>query len=193
MEDFIRIWHKKASEKFCKNVIETFENIEKDSELSAFIVENKNQFSSKEFGRRDAAIFLETPQLNQGDLCTELLSIIHECFLEYISEFSQLQDVKLTNRCNLKIQKTGPRGGYHTWHYESNAGSDSWNRELVWMVYLNDMPIGEAETEFFYQHKRIVPTEGTVVIWPAAMTHVHRGNTVYTRNKYIATGWWYKS
>ena len=60
------------------------------------------------------------------------------------------------------------------------------------MIYLNDMPEGEAETEFLYQKKRVGPTRGTVVIWPAGMTHVHRGNPVYTQDKYILTGWYYK-
>ena len=89
--------------------------------------------------------------------------------------------------------KTTAKGGYHHWHYETLAGTDSYSRELTWMVYLNDMPDGEAETEFLYQARKVKPTQGTVVIWPAGMTHVHRGNTVYTKDKYIATGWWYKT
>ena len=60
------------------------------------------------------------------------------------------------------------------------------------MIYLNELPLGEAQTEFLYQSIKLPPTQGTVVIWPAGFTHLHRGNTVYTTNKYIATGWWYK-
>lgn len=192
MEDFIRTWPGRGSEKFCKRIINAFDEIENDLELSKTIANNTTQFANGEFGRRDRAIFLEDPKYNKQDICTDILYLIHDCLLEYIEEFPQLKNMGLNNRCNLKVQKTAPQGGYHTWHYESNAGSDSWNRELVWMIYLNDMPAGEAETEFFYQRKKIQPTQGTVVIWPAAMTHVHRGNTVYSQNKYIATGWWYK-
>lgn len=65
-------------------------------------------------------------------------------------------------------------------------------RELVWMIYLNDMPEGEGETEFLYQKRRINPKAGRVVIFPAGLTHVHRGLTVYTQNKYILTGWFNK-
>jgi hypothetical protein len=60
------------------------------------------------------------------------------------------------------------------------------------MIYLNDMPDGEAETEFFHQRRRIKPTAGTVVIWPAGFTHTHKGNTVLTQDKYILTGWYIK-
>jgi len=192
MEDFIRIWPNKGTPEFCNSVIEAFEEIIANPDFADGVINNTKQFDNGEFGRRDIAIFLEEERFKKGPLCTTLLYLIHDCLMEYINEFPQLKNMGLSNRCNLKIQKTPPRGGYHTWHYESNAGQDSWNRELVWMVYLNDMPEGEAETEFFYQGRKIRPTQGTVVIWPAGLTHVHRGNTVYKQNKYIATGWWYK-
>lgn len=192
-ENFIRVWPNRADESFCKELIETFDKIVADPDLKSYIKDNSNQFDQGIFGRRDLAIFLEDPAFRQFSLCDRLLALINNCLLEYLDEFNILKGLNLTNRANLKIQKTEPLGGYHQWHYEANAGPDSWSRELVWMVYLNDMPPNEAETEFFYQKCKIQPTRGTVVIWPAAMTHVHRGNTVYTKNKYIATGWWYKS
>lgn len=192
MEDFIRIWPGRGSPELCNSIIEAFNQIEKNPELQDLIANNTTQFSNGEFGRRDKAIFLEDERFNQGPLVTKMLYLIHDCLMEYIEEFPQLKNMGLNNRANIKIQKTKPQGGYHTWHYESNAGSDSWAREIVWMVYLNDMPEGEAETEFFYQRRKIRPTQGTVVLWPAALTHVHRGNTVYSQDKYIATGWWHK-
>ena len=51
------------------------------------------------------------------------------------------------------------------------------------------MPDGEAETEFLYQKRRIKPEQGMMCIFPAGLTHVHRGNTVFTQDKYILTGW----
>jgi hypothetical protein len=128
---------------------------------------------------------------NKADLCSKYLYYLHDCLNEYISEFSQLKDLNMTNNCEMKLQKTPPRGGFHIWHYE-NAGINYHSRELTWMIYLNDMPEGEAETEFLFQHRKVRPTRGTVVIWPAGMTHVHRGNTVYTQPKYILTGWYNK-
>jgi hypothetical protein len=62
---------------------------------------------------------------------------------------------------------------------------------LVYSAYLNT--IEEAgETEFLYQKLRVAPKENTVVIWPAAFTHTHRGNVVHgDKSKYIITGWFY--
>jgi hypothetical protein len=61
------------------------------------------------------------------------------------------------------------------------------------MLYLNTLSTEEAgETEFLYQQRRLQPTENTTVLWPAAFTHAHRGNTVFgERSKYIVTGWFY--
>ena len=61
------------------------------------------------------------------------------------------------------------------------------------MIYLNDIEEG-GETEYQYQLRRIKPTTGTVVMFPAGMTHVHKGNLVMGQeNKYIVTGWYIKS
>ena len=57
------------------------------------------------------------------------------------------------------------------------------------MLYLNDIPEGEGETEFLWQGLRVQPKAGTMLIWPAFYTHTHRGNAVYSCSKYIATGW----
>jgi hypothetical protein len=46
-----------------------------------------------------------------------------------------------------------------------------------------------GETEFLYQHMRVKPEQGTLVIWPAAFTHTHRGNPPLSNEKYIVTGW----
>ena len=91
-----------------------------------------------------------------------------------------------------KFQRTKPGGGYHIWHHE-NGSYYFQQREIVWMIYLNDIEDG-GETEFLYQKKRIKPTQGTVVIWPAAFTHTHRGGLLCgDKDKYILTGWYIKS
>jgi hypothetical protein len=61
------------------------------------------------------------------------------------------------------------------------------------MLYLNTLELNEAgETEFLYQQTRLQPQKNTMVVWPAAFTHAHRGNVVHGTNcKYIVTGWFY--
>jgi oligoendopeptidase F len=122
----------------------------------------------------------------------ELNATLNPCLNSYREEFGHIVNLFLTTKNFYKVQKTMPYGGYHIWHYEQLANDqDSHNRELVWTLYLNTMPDHEAETEFLYQKTKVQPKEGTVCIFPAAMTHLHRGLTVYSYPKYIATGWYY--
>jgi hypothetical protein len=92
----------------------------------------------------------------------------------------------------MKTQRTDPGGGYHVWHGEQGNG-DHAHRVLVYMLYLNTLEASEGgETEFLYQKERYQPVENTMILWPAAYTHTHRGNTVLgDRSKYIVTGWFY--
>ena len=192
MEDFIRTWPGKVTPDDCQATINAFEQVINNPDLTAHVHNNDKQFDNSNLGRKDLAIFLETPELDLAELGSKYLYYLHDCVMEYIHEFGQLNNIKLTNNKCLKMQRTLPMGGYHVWHYENGDRPEAYNRELVWMIYLNDMPEGEGETEFLYQRKRIRPTQGTVVIWPAGMTHPHRGLTVYTQPKYILTGWYSK-
>jgi hypothetical protein len=193
MENFIRTWTNFVPADICQETIDAFEKIIADPEFKDLITNNSTQFSNTNLGRKDISIFLEDTRYQKLDLVSKYLYLLQDCLMEYISEFGQLSNVPISNKANIKVQRTMPLGGYHQWHYENGDGPNSHNRELVWMIYLNDMPEGEAETEFLFQCKRIRPTQGTVVIWPAGMTHVHRGLTVYTQPKYIATGWYHKT
>lgn len=87
-----------------------------------------------------------------------------------------------------KIQKTLPSGGYHVWHNERHWNIGTTNRVMVYTLYLNDVEEG-GETEFLIQSKRVKPKQGTVVLFPAEYTHIHRGNPPISNVKYIMTGW----
>jgi prolyl 4-hydroxylase len=75
---------------------------------------------------------------------------------------------------------------YHTERFSSKFPAV--NRHLVFMTYLNDVPIG-GETEFYYQKIKVRPQKGLTLIWPADWTHTHRGNPLADNNKYIISGW----
>ena len=88
---------------------------------------------------------------------------------------------------DVKAKRIPIGGGFHKWHYE-NAAYQTANRSFVIQAYLNTVKNG-GETEFLYQNKRINAVQGTVLIWPAAYTHVHRGNPPIGQDKYILTTW----
>lgn len=92
----------------------------------------------------------------------------------------------------INIQKyIADQGGYPYWHcelYPKADNGETLHRVVLWTIYLNDA-FAEGETEFFYQHRKIKPRTGSLLIAPTAFTHTHRGNMPKGGNKYIATSW----
>ena len=111
----------------------------------------------------------------------------NECYAHYANEFAPLKDSDTHGIFGNKVQKTGIGQGYHVWHYESGTRV-ACHRLLTHIVYLNDVEEG-GETELLYFHKRFKPKAGTMLIFPAAFTHTHRGNPPLSNEKYIITGW----
>jgi hypothetical protein len=85
------------------------------------------------------------------------------------------------------IQRTRP-GEYYHWHIDGGSHTFS-HRQLVAIWYLNDVDGPGGETEFRYQDVKIVPRAGKLILFPPFWTHEHRGVTLQSGAKYIATTW----
>lgn len=80
------------------------------------------------------------------------------------------------------------RDGYPLYHAEWTPSYHARRRRLAYIVYLNDVKNG-GETVFLNQKERIHPKAGTIVVFPAWDTHLHKGAMPLSNDKYIATGW----
>jgi hypothetical protein len=136
--------------------------------------------------RKDIARYFERDCV---ELANETNTILNSGLDLYREKYPSVGMINFYSQV-VKVQKTYPKGGFHLWHSEQGEHQNA-SRCLVWMIYLNDTLIGEGETEFLEQGIKIQPKKGTVVFFPAAWTHTHRGNPVYNCTKYIATGWYY--
>ena len=124
--------------------------------------------------------------LRDKDLANEFLSFFNPCFNLYSEKYPQIpQPLEVVG---WKIQKTLPTEGYHMFHTEQGNLPEEIKRIGVWTLYLNTVEEG-GETEFLHQLKRVKPQKGTLCIFPAGYTHAHRGNTPFSGEKYIITGW----
>ena len=85
-----------------------------------------------------------------------------------------------------QIQYYKPGDGFYTWHVDG-SGKDGCDRAFVYITYLNDVPDGG--TEFYYQDYTVKAEKGKTVLFPAGLTHKHRGQISETQDKYIITGW----
>jgi len=189
-KDFIGIFPDVYPKGFCEHMVVEFD---KQQQLGAGI-DRQNSEGVPKHSKNDYQMFSNDNNIisakfedrNPRDIFFEGLQ---KCFEIYGNEFSVIKNIKI-NCKNMKMQKTSSGGGYHVWHSEQGNGNQA-NRGLVYSLYLNTLPQeANGETEFLYQQRRINPVGNTVVLWPAAFTHAHRGNPVYGDNtKYIITGW----
>ena len=184
-KDFIGMYDNMLSKERCQEIID---KMEFHMDINPSEIRNgKEQFSNGDVGRKDYQIFANKVF---GGISQDINKILDICIRAYSDEFFILKDIGKIRSDEIKLQKTPPRGGYHVWHCEHGAGRGHEGRVLAWTLYLNDVPDGEGETEFLWQGVRVKPKTGTVCIFPASFTHAHRGNPVYSCDKYIATGWY---
>jgi len=191
-DNFIGIFTDVYDEGFCEHLIAEFE---RNKTLGAGTNRQDGEGAKKTI-KDDYNMFCNGKNLQFEDFLgirtiDFFYAGLQKCFDNYTKEYSCLQSLDL--KCKImKMQKTSSGGGYHVWHSEQGNNENA-NRGLVYSLYLNTLdPRNCGETEFLYQQKRIRPVENTLVIWPAAFTHTHRGNPVYgDASKYIITGWFY--
>jgi hypothetical protein len=169
----------------CDSVIKTLEDVVTGNPSEVCVSQGEFQYPNGKLGRNDESIFLQDAD---RQMYYDFNNYLNDAVGQYINDFAVLKNSQFRSSC-IKVQKTKVGGGYMEWHCEKSSHEVS-NRILVWTAYLNDLPEGEGETEFLYQHKRFRPKKGTVVIFPADFTHTHRGNPPLTTTKYIATAWY---
>lgn len=190
--DFIGLYENVYPDGFCNHMIEEFERL-----LSSGMCGNRqNSENVSKTSKQDEFFSLNfrnhTPSPFNGDCSMGIFwNGLQKCYEEYSCEYDILKDLPI-NCTTAKMQKTNPGSGYHIWHCEQNQGEMA-NRALTYILYLNTLDNdGAGETEFLYQKLRIPPKHNSLVIWPAAYTHTHRGNVVHgKKSKYIITGWFY--
>ena len=161
---------------------------EADNALNAAMFKGLMQYLRKYPHTLIAPLMLQVPDEKPG----KMRRLSAEDFM--IMPDTQLGDIAraMLRPGAINLQRyTANEGGYPYWHcelYPKDALCDTLHRTVLWTIYLNDS-FEEGETEFLYQHKKIEPKTGSLLIAPTAFTHTHRGNKPINGDKYIATSW----
>jgi hypothetical protein len=189
IEDFIGHFDGLVTSEFCKKIINHFQRVEEINKTVSRSEHNKVSPLEQEnkiyyFINEDNQILID-----QGTkILSEFNQAIEAAAQIYRKEYPVLNQVARHQLSyDVKIQKTMPGEGYHIWHCERDGVTRA-RRLLLVMLYLNDVESG-GETEWLYQHKRIEPKEGRLVICPSSFTHFHRGNPPLSGPKYMINGW----
>ena len=88
------------------------------------------------------------------------------------------------------LQSYEPGEGFKKWHCDwtiSNEATEPVHRVLAWILYCND--VISAGTEFHWQKHHEKAERGKLIIFPAGISHIHRGRISNNQRKTIATGW----
>lgn len=188
IDNFIGVFSNVYPDGFCKHLVDEIERLEYlGAGFTRKQSDNANAHDKQDFQIYGNGIH-SIKDFNNQTVPRLFYDGLQVCFNEYADKYSVLYHNKLDAQY-FKLQKTKPGEGYHVWH--SEKGENNVSRVLTFILYLNTLDHESAgETEFLYQRRRIRPIENTMLIWPAAFTHAHRGNVVHgTNNKYIVTGW----
>ena len=189
-KDFIGTYTDVFPSDFCDHIVSNFENSLKHG---AGLTRQESE-GVLPLHKSDTHIFYGMDHCNPfSDYCGKNFQDtfwdgMDECIKDYGATYPILleENVRATS---FKLQKVCPGEGYHVWHCEHTCINPS--RVVAFMLYLNTLDDEECgETEFLHQQTRVRPVENTVLLWPAAYTHTHRGNPVYgNKSKYVITGW----
>lgn len=189
--DHIGIFENAVPDDMCDVIIDVFDNYIENKmtpEIEKWTSVGEDQFPDGSMSRKDEQLYLECVDLK---LAMQLNTFIGQAFEQYVKHYGGItQNNDPVSSWTTKIQKTVAGGGYHKWHCENGVFMYR-DRVLTWMIYLNDIPPENGgSTEFLYQKLALHPKKGTIVLWPAAYTHMHRGGFLTGPiDKYIATGW----
>jgi hypothetical protein len=196
IENFVGIYEDAFTPEFCQDAITRFDRLaENGLAKSRQELNDAGKATKDDIAIWTGGLYQEGEPDAEADMVNMSTKIGIEfnevywgkCYPHYAEHFDPLKTSATHAVYANKVQRTKVGQGYHVWHYESSSREAS-NRLLTHIVYLNDVEEG-GETELLYFNKRIKPKAGTLIIFPAAFTHTHRGNPPLSNDKYIITGW----
>lgn len=191
IENFVGVYEDAFSKEYCNNVIEQFNLCQE----KGFAINRQDAEGAGRTVKDDTSVYTgnfytsETAVAGLDGLISKEFNEVYwgKCYPHYAENFSVLKESGAHGIWGNKVQRTNIGQGFHVWHYES-SNRECANRLLTHIVYLNDVQEG-GETELLYYQKRYAPKAGTLLIFPAAFSHTHRGNPPLSNDKYIITGW----
>jgi hypothetical protein len=135
----------------------------------------------------------------QKDLMFKVIKIIQTGKNFYIQKCKELgldkkiipsQEINIMEQHIIHTDETAPQiqktvdGGFFGWHSDFSPFAP---RILAYILYLNDMENDTGGDTCFISGKRIKPKRGKLLIFPASLSYIHRGEVVKKGPKYIIT------
>jgi len=177
---FIGGWY--IPEKICDSVIEFYKS---NSHKHGKGIVGTNDKVDKSLLDDTRYTFTEDEMIKHIPHYNNHLALCLDNYKKKYEDFERVESYGINELINIQYYKPG--GGYKVSHFENNGDKVSGKRYLTFMTYLNNVPNGG--TKFKYQELITPAIKGLTIIWPAYVTHVHKGQISMTNEKYIITGW----
>ena len=176
MEKWIKTYPKIFSKEECAGLIEWFEILDESKQLVHTKLEGHREFD----------------EVNLNDFREQTLKMqldVYKRFDDILERYKQ--DVKIHKKAlpeksaweEIRIKRYRAGRGNFLDHVDVGDYISA-RRFLVFFVYLNNVEEG-GETEFPTLDLQVSPECGTILIFPATWTYLHRGNTPISNDKYI--------
>ena len=176
MEKWIKTYPKIFSKEECAGLIEWFEILDENNQLVQTKLEGHREFD----------------EVNLNDFREQTLKMqldVYKRFDDILERYKQ--DVKVHKKAlpeksaweEIRIKRYRVGRGNFLDHVDV-GNYISARRFLVFFVYLNNVDFG-GETEFPDLDLTISPECGTILVFPATWTFLHRGNVPISNDKYI--------
>ena len=176
MERWIKTYPKMFSKEECAGLIEWFEILDENNQLVQTKLEGHREFD----------------EVNLNDFREQTLKMqldVYKRFDDILEKYKQ--DVKIHEKAlpeksvweEIRIKRYRAGRGNFLDHVDVGDYISA-RRFLVFFVYLNNVDFG-GETEFPTFDLQVSPECGTILIFPATWTYLHRGNTPISNDKYI--------
>tara|TARA_Y100000592_G_C5375690_1_gene270841 strand:+ start:97 stop:774 length:678 start_codon:yes stop_codon:yes gene_type:complete len=198
MDNFIEIYEDALTNESCNFIIDSFEKYKDKTHAGSTGSVGRVNTKVKDSTDLDLMIIKHLlPEVLLNELKTSLKSNVSDYSSKYKfmdPKYEEEDGKDIWNYYSFnptsilaKKYKKGEQG-YHVFHADWGLGKLTALRQLICMYYLNDVKEG-GETEFLNQKLKIKPKKGSLVVFPAFWTHLHKGHIPISDDKYILNFW----
>ena len=189
LSDYIWVKENSLTRYFCNKVIKKFDNESKkyDGLIGSDGRVDRNVKVTKDF------VLTRDPNWQKEDavFCQALKKGLHEysTYLKNIHPLNVPYTYEHVTDQGYKLQRYEPNG-FYDWHNDWIMHQLQGSRIYVFMWYLNTIRKRDGGYTEFTDGTRLQPKCGSLVMFPATWTYLHRGYPPKVR-KYLCNGWIY--